>query len=111
MEARTADFLLMGLGATLASPIAWEHHYGILFPIFVCVWLVLWFGESPLKNIWAKIAFVTCYLFAANVIPFTKFLADSYLNILQSYLFLAACGVFTLLVLIKHQFKFRAGTY
>jgi len=110
MEARTADFLLMGLGVTLASPIAWEHHYGILFPIFVCVWLVLWFGESPLKHIWAKIAFVTCYLFAANVIPFTKFLADSYLNILQSYLFLAACGVFILLILIKHQFKFRSDT-
>jgi alpha-1,2-mannosyltransferase len=106
MEARTADFLLMGLGATLASPIAWEHHYGILFPIFVCVWLVLWFGESPLKSTWVKIAFITCYLFAANVIPFTKLFAGSYFNILQSYLFLAACGVFILLILIKHQFKF-----
>jgi alpha-1,2-mannosyltransferase len=109
-ESRIADFLLMGLGATLASPIAWEHHYGILFPIFVCLWLILWFGDSPLKSIWAKVAFVICYLFAANVIPFTKFLADSYLNILQSYLFFAACGVFILLVLIKHQFKLGPST-
>lgn len=105
IEARTADFLLMGLGATLASPIAWEHHYGILFPIFVCVWLILWFGDGPLKSIWAKIAFVAFYLIAANVFPFTKFIADSYFNILQSYLFLAACGMFILLVLIKHQSK------
>jgi alpha-1,2-mannosyltransferase len=97
----------MGLGATLASPIAWEHHYGILFPIFVCLWLILWFGDSPLKSIWAKAAFVICYLLAANVIPFTKFLAGSYLNILQSYLFFAACGVFIMLVLIKHQFKYK----
>lgn len=108
LEARTADFLLMGLGATLASPIAWEHHYGILFPIFVCVGLILWFGVTPLKATWAKIAFVICYLLAANVIPFAKFLADSYLNILQSYLFLAACGIFGLLILIKHQVKFQA---
>jgi alpha-1,2-mannosyltransferase len=106
-ESRIADFLLMGLGATLASPIAWEHHYGILFPIFVCLWLILWFGDSPLKSIWAKVAFVICYLLAANVIPFTKFLAGSYLNILQSYLFFAACGVFIMLVLIKHQFKYK----
>jgi hypothetical protein len=109
-EARVADFLLMGLGATLASPIAWEHHYGILFPIFVCIWLILWFGDSPLKSIWSKIAFITCYLIAANVFPFTKFIAGSYLNILQSYLFFAACGVFILLALIKHQLKLGPST-
>ena len=110
MEARVADFLLMGLGATLASPIAWEHHYGILFPIFVCRWLILWFGEGPLKNMWMKIAFVTCYLVAANVFPFVKFTAFSYLNILQSYLFFAACGVFILLLLIKHQPNPKSST-
>jgi hypothetical protein len=102
-ESHVADFCLMGLAATMASPIAWEHHYGILFPIFVCLWLILWFGNSMLKNVWAKITFVTCYLIAANVIPFTKLLEGSYLNILQSYLFFAAFGVFILLVFIKHQ--------
>ena len=111
MEARVADFLLMGLGATLASPIAWEHHYGILFPIFVCMWLILWFGKNPLQNIWVKIAFVTCYLVAANVFPFVKFTAFSYLNILQSYLFFAACGVFILLLLIKHQPNPKSSTW
>jgi hypothetical protein len=105
IEARIADFLLMGLGATLASPIAWEHHYGILFPIFVGLWLILWFGDSSLKSIWAKIAFITCYLLAANVYPFAKFMANSYLNVLQSYLFFAACGVFMLLILVKHKPK------
>jgi hypothetical protein len=104
-EAKLADFLLMGLGATLASPIAWEHHYGVLFPIFVCIWLILWFGDGALKSIWAKIAFITCYLIAANAFPFTKFLADSYLNILQSYLLFAALGLFVILLLIKHRPK------
>jgi len=95
----------MGLGSTLASPIAWEHHYGILFPIFVCVWLILWFGDVPPKNVWLKIAFVACYLVAANVFPFTKFLAGSYLNVLQSSLLFAASGLFIILLLIKHPLK------
>ena len=30
-----ADFCGIAIAATAASPIAWEHHYGILFPIFL----------------------------------------------------------------------------
>ena len=108
-ESKLADFLLMGLGATMASPIAWEHHYGILFPVFVCVWLTMWFGDTPLKNTWAKAAFVLLYLVAANVFPFTKFIADSYINVLQSYLLIAASGLFLILLLIKHPIKSRAN--
>jgi len=108
-ESKLADFLLMGLGATLASPIAWEHHYGVLFPIFVCVWLILWFGDTPLKSIWLKIAFVAFYLIAANIFPFAKFVADSYFNVLQSYLLFAASGLFIILLLIKHRLKPRAA--
>jgi len=110
MESKTADFLLMGLGATLASPIAWEHHYGILFPIFVCVWLMMWFGNVPSKSGWAKAAFVLFYLTAANIFPFAKFVADSYFNVLQSYLLMAACGLFLILLLIKHPLPVRAGS-
>jgi len=106
-ESKLADFLLMGLGATLASPIAWEHHYGVLFPIFVCTWLILWFGDV-LKNNWGKIAFVVFYLVAANVFPFTKFVANSYFNILQSYLLIAAFGLFLILLMIKHPLKSKA---
>ncbi len=107
-ESKLADFLLMGLGATLASPIAWEHHYGVLFPIFVCAWLILWFGDV-LKNNWGKIAFVVFYLVAANVFPFTKFVANSYFNILQSYLLIAAFGLFLILLMIKHPLKSKAN--
>lgn len=108
-ESKLADFLLMGMGATMASPIAWEHHYGILFPVFVCAWLMIWFGDVPLKSVWGKAAFVLFYLVAANVFPFTKFIADSYINVLQSYLLIAAGGLFLLLLLIKHPRKSTAN--
>ncbi len=100
---RVADFCLMGLAATMASPIAWEHHYGILFPIIVCIWLALWFGNEQQAGQWAKVTFAACYLAAANYIPITNLLASSYLNVLQSYLFFASCGFFALLWVIKHR--------
>src|SRR5262249_8593504 len=31
---RTFDFCTMALSITIASPIAWEHHYGTIFPVF-----------------------------------------------------------------------------
>lgn len=108
-ESRIADFCLMGLAVTMASPIAWEHHYGILFPIFICLWLILWYSDHGIKNNWGKIVLVACYLVAANAIPFTNLLAETYLNFVQSYLFFAACGVFALLVFVKHQFNVNAG--
>jgi hypothetical protein len=100
-ESRAADFCLMGLALTMASPIAWEHHYGILFPIFVCLWLILWFGKSRLMSKWVKTAFFALYLIAANFIPVASLLATTYFNVLQSYLFFAAFGAFILLWIEK----------
>jgi alpha-1,2-mannosyltransferase len=31
---RMADFLIVCVAATIASPVAWEHHYGVLLPVF-----------------------------------------------------------------------------
>jgi hypothetical protein len=108
-ESSVADFCLMGLALTMASPIAWEHHYGILFPIFICLWLIMWFGNTTLKNKWAKIAFILSYLLAANNISIANMLAPTYINILQSYLFIAACSVFTFLWVVEHHLATRSA--
>ena len=34
---RVVDFCTMAVSCTVASPIAWEHHYGVLFPVFAVV--------------------------------------------------------------------------
>ena len=34
---RVVDFCTMAVSATVASPIAWEHHYGVLLPVFAVV--------------------------------------------------------------------------
>lgn len=38
ITATTTDFLLFAMATTMASPIAWEHHYGIFFLVFL-LWM------------------------------------------------------------------------
>ena len=41
ITASTTDFLLFAMATTMASPIAWEHHYGVFFLVFL-----LWMPEA-----------------------------------------------------------------
>ena len=85
------DFCTISLSCTIASPIAWEHHYGILLPVFAVLvgrWVynrrkLLWLGAS--------------FMFASNFIPATQLLAYTPFNIVQSYLLFAALIVLALL--------------
>ena len=43
----SADFALMALACTMASPIAWEHHYGILLPIYALILAALLRNPRP----------------------------------------------------------------
>jgi alpha-1,2-mannosyltransferase len=38
MSATTADFLIYAMACTLASPIVWQHHYGVFFLVFL-LWI------------------------------------------------------------------------
>jgi len=98
-----ADFCLMALGATLASPIAWEHHYGIMLPIFALLWPLFWIGKTRFNTIRSQVIFLGLYLISSNTIPFINFLAPTYFNFLQSYLFFAAVGMFVFLVKVRQS--------
>jgi hypothetical protein len=41
MSATTADFLIYAMACTMASPIVWQHHYGVFFMVFL-----LWLPEA-----------------------------------------------------------------
>lgn len=38
MTATTADFLIYAMACTMASPIVWQHHYGVFFLVFL-LWI------------------------------------------------------------------------
>lgn len=97
--AATTDFLIVSLSFTIASPVAWEHHYGILLPIFAVVLpATLARSEFGLRSV---ILLATAYFLASHYFEFTNLFANSYLNVLQSYLFIGA------LLLLWHLYQLR----
>ncbi|GAB6968728.1 hypothetical protein JCM25156A_27660 [Komagataeibacter kakiaceti JCM 25156] len=103
------SFMLAALCFTAASPVAWEHHYGIMLPLFSLIFLALLRngpGPMPRGALWACLT-VTFTLVANSLAPL-NFLADTALNILQSYLFVAALGVGVLVFLLRHDLGWPA---
>jgi alpha-1,2-mannosyltransferase len=75
---RLLDFAAMTLSCTMASPIAWEHHYGILLPIYAVA--LAHALDSRTRLVWLGISYVlvSTFIAAANMLAATPF------NILQS---------------------------
>ena len=100
------DFCVIGLTATLASPVAWEHHYGILMPMFAYVvprlWTELSFGRRTL--VWLGLSFVLCSNFFAVS---TALAPIPVANIGQSYLWFGAVMLWLGLVALRS--RDRAG--
>jgi hypothetical protein len=85
------DFAAMAISATVASPIAWEHHYGILFPIFA----VLAGRSSRARNV--KLLVLAYVLIANGWGPLNTLAGVPVLNALQS---MRLFGVMVLLGLL-----------
>lgn len=97
------DFCLVALASTMASPIAWGHHYGILFLIFIALWPFFWLNNTTPVCKFASLAFIGLYLISGNLFYFSRIFAQTRLNFLQSYIFLAALGIFALLFSAREQ--------
>jgi alpha-1,2-mannosyltransferase len=95
------DLALIMLSLTIASPIAWEHHYGILLPIFALALPIAIFQRS-------FGAWTTVYLWLAFILTsqtfrgITDHLANTRWNVLQSTLFFGAMMVLLLLYRISY---------
>jgi alpha-1,2-mannosyltransferase len=89
-----ADLSAIGIVCVIATPMAWEHHYGIMLGIFV--WL--WFGvyRQGLGRVWPlALAFV---LIADFLSPFNFFADIPLANVLQSYMYFGALLLLELLM-------------
>jgi len=71
-----------------ASPIAWEHHYGVLLPIFALLWRR---GASSTRACWSSSS--------AREQSFRDHepARRTHWNVLQSLLFFSAAALFVLL--------------
>lgn len=86
LRGSTGDLAATGLASVASSPMAWEHHYGIVFGIAAWVWFA--YGSAQVKRPWllALATFLT-----TNALLSTNYLAP-YLgwNVLQSYIYFGA---------------------
>ncbi|WP_286372803.1 glycosyltransferase family 87 protein [Variovorax saccharolyticus] len=101
------DLALVMLTLTIASPIAWEHHYGLLLATFA-VLLPAVVHERP-WGAWAlPLTWVAFILTSQSFVALTNALADTRWNFAQSYLFFGALIVLALLYRVS-WIEWRAG--
>jgi alpha-1,2-mannosyltransferase len=93
-EGSVMDLALMAIACTMASPIAWEHHYGMTLPIYA-VMLASTLGDRK-RLTWLALS----YALVSTFVPATNLLAGSPFNLLQSTLFAGAIVLFVLLATI-----------
>ncbi|MDM0039509.1 glycosyltransferase family 87 protein [Variovorax sp. J22G21] len=98
----TLDLALIMLALTIASPIAWDHHYGVLFPIFAVV-----FPAALQRRPWGRwtlpILWGTFVLTSQSFNTATNLFAGTRFNFLQSYLFFGALMMLALLCRLSSQ--------
>jgi alpha-1,2-mannosyltransferase len=94
------DLCAAALAVTMAAPIAWEHHYGLLLPVFAvllpCALARPVFGRATLPVLAGS------YLLASQFLPIANRLAHTPANVLMSGLFVAALCVLVVLLRLLH---------
>ena len=82
------DLMIAVLTCVMASPVAWEHHYGILLPIYAAL-LPLALRSPRAPVVWLA----SSYALTSNYFSVTKLAAGSWLNFVQSSLLFGAAMV------------------
>jgi len=98
------DFGMAGLCFTMGAPVAWEHHYGIMLPLYVLAFRYALLDAAPASRHSAQLLLAGAWFLSAGRLPLVDLLSDSLLNILQAHLFFGG------LLLIGVLYMAAAGT-
>jgi alpha-1,2-mannosyltransferase len=83
-----ADLLLAGFTCTIASPVAWNHHYSVVLPAFAAMFA--WsMRHRPLGRLTLPLLCVSYVLLGTYIAGFWR-LSGTRLNVVQSYPFAGA---------------------
>ena len=86
LKGTPADLSAIGLVSVASSPMAWEHHYGILLGIFAWLWFA--YGARQEHRPW--ITGLAFFLMANELTGFNFLWSHKGWNILQSYMYFGA---------------------
>lgn len=101
LQSKTVDLTAMLIAATMASPIAWEHHFGFFLGAYA-VLLPEVMKQQPLQK-WIGVALLMSYLMVANIVVRPDMLARNILfELAGSHLFFGALILMGLCLAIRH---------
>ncbi|HLB24111.1 MAG TPA: glycosyltransferase family 87 protein [Dehalococcoidia bacterium] len=96
------DLLIAALSFTIASPVAWEHHYGVLMPMYAMLLpaMLRW----PVFGRWSLPVLAASYVLSSNFFDVAQEAADTpLLTPVQSYLLVAAFVVLAALYAVRRR--------
>ncbi len=98
------DFSIMILSSTIASPIAWEHHYSVLLPIFTMAVPFVLYNYSDKK--WPLILLTLAFIISSHFFhgPIAQLSATNF-NFIQSNLFFSALAILIILYKISAKLE------
>jgi alpha-1,2-mannosyltransferase len=85
----------------IGSPVAWEHHYGILLPIYLIALSAASAIPAGTRRVAMLAAVALSWLMVANLIPFSLLLANTPFSFVQAHCFFGA--LLLLIVLLALQ--------
>lgn len=110
----TLELAMMLLICTIASPVAWYHHYGILLPIFFALFLLAIKGVVQIRDrlsVWALVLLSLSYWFIANYFDYADsvIFAEPPTNLLQSYDLLGGFMLLAAIILLGRVGRRKSG--
>ena len=85
------DLVIISVTATVMSPLAWEHHFGTLLPLYAAATPILIAGASTGRA--TPLILAVCFVLTGQYFEFVQRFAATPLNILQSYVLAGALGL------------------
>ncbi len=100
------DFGLLAICVTISSPVAWEHHYGIMLPLLAIALAALdTRNRGPQANT-STALLIASWVLIGNYFAFLNIFKSSWLNVLQSPML--AGGLLLVLLYLELQ---RSGEW
>ncbi len=96
----TVDFCVILAASVMASPVAWNHHYGAFLPLFALA-VPLLLRDRPLGQATAVLTAVSYILMAVVVVKPEFFFQDRWLGLVGSHVFFGALLFYILLLKLR----------
>jgi alpha-1,2-mannosyltransferase len=95
------DFLIAGLTFTIASPIAWSHHYGVVPVMLVTLAAMIALSRDGARAVILGAILFIAYCLSASYFTFPDWMGSGLASLPLSYLFFAELAVLVLLYALR----------